>query len=1410
MIIILTLPMVVDASVSETETTLTSLEIELSSGNSVDWDRTPIVSTDVTGVLQIDFKKEGYADVQVVFKDGKTLATAESSSTPLTKEITTYSDDYEGIRIGITDTKNRIFLSLIVLENGSLYVSVSTIISSVTYCGTALIQSWSITKADWDIILLNYHTTTESFVDLARLPDDFDRTFKEESTIRAASLSGEEGERSKSGDKIFYLAHYSTGLLDYKDGYYEYLETTVLENSYCTDFFSRSNPTVDNIQCDLSAYCNRYNDNYLGIYHLAFHGNFHEDERDSYSSIFVNSGILDNDHISDVWELTYVDPVDAIVIAYCCHSLHDKKYSEDNPQWNIPSFCDAFLELDYMGENCGAKAYIGGENGISGPSAPRNPKKRDKGTPTLIECLADSDMSVSDAVRFVNERELVVDDCLHFRIQEDLSTPVYLENDDGTEPAFPDEWTFHKTHTIKKATGAGTGYQISVRVHYGLGDDDGPDVYLQNGDGIPHCQVDFDDVRFVWLNVTNDLELLDYWIEDIVVTNDSHYADFWIELREDLSTEEREIRIYYGDIGACAATDCSNGTATFPLFDDFSGYSVDTDVWNLHSNVSPSVSDGLLRINGSEDGDVLTSVWENGGASYIYEIYTKMDKDSDIDVWGGFWLFDQYYDDYKYSKGYLYRFFSEQKDESRLCRSTGSYLFNLADGDTIGDDTWTRLRLFHFGSAIGDLDGLGLNCTSSFYSSGGFGIGKSAETNLLVDWVFARKFSQVVPQHDVWGPEKPFMEGWSHRKAHVIKGVSGTGSGYQIQITVHRCDSDETYYDSGNHIYVGTDVKEDFGDIRFLDELSHITMKPNFLNQWRERIWTENNPEEHQCASFWVKVSESLDTDQTLYIYYGNSMATTNNQPQLVFEFFDDFSIGLRVWNSTNQAGLWCVYDGAEDIEIDDGILKMYDCTAKIYSVKNFNPGVAYHARVRFGDYRSSGFMQTTATGNVNFGGDLAIWDRHSTVQRVDVENNGNEDIVSVTQTVDSWQTHSICWYSDSYVQSFLDDTSKSNHTTYIPDGSPEIPIYLYTCSGDQQAKLEVDYIFVRKCTYPEPSHGIWGSEVDLDSSDGVWEYRRSHKLIGNTSVGTDYQVKFKVYYSSGSSSGNTVYLNTKGASDFSDVRFTNDDGTELLDYWCEYYVTSSTAEFWVEVSDDLNSNQTIYVYYGFDGAVSSSDGHATFEWFEDFEDESLNSNPDSTQWEDPIDDDGTFVDVVGDPDSNEDDQALKICNDGDDVTTYVQTKSMGLSSRDYAIGWRWYRADDQYCYLRIYGTSSTITNAYSGYVSGDYDDWKFSDGSWHQPSPDWAELEEDEWSRIEIQFYASSISTLWDVSNDTTHTIVTRNAYPSTSGYLDTFRPIFSNRYRTQTLYTDDIYVRKYVGTEPGHGDWGAEEALT
>jgi len=96
------------------------------------------------------------------------------------------------------------------------------------------------------------------------------------------------------------------------------------------------------------------------------------------------------------------------------------------------------------------------------------------------------------------------------------------------------------------------------------------------------------------------------------------------------------------------------------------------------------------------------------------------------------------------------------------------------------------------------------------------------------------------------------------------------------------------------------------------------------------------------------------------------------------------------------------------------------------------------------------------------------------------------------------------------------------------------------------------------------------------------WQYRKSHVINSASGAGTNYQVRIKVHYGSGTDSGEDVYLNSHCRTDFGDVRFTDDDGATELDYWMEEKVDSDYAVFWVEVADDLSSSSaTIYVYYG-------------------------------------------------------------------------------------------------------------------------------------------------------------------------------------------------------------------------------------
>jgi hypothetical protein len=106
--------------------------------------------------------------------------------------------------------------------------------------------------------------------------------------------------------------------------------------------------------------------------------------------------------------------------------------------------------------------------------------------------------------------------------------------------------------------------------------------------------------------------------------------------------------------------------------------------------------------------------------------------------------------------------------------------------------------------------------------------------------------------------------------------------------------------------------------------------------------------------------------------------------------------------------------------------------------------------------------------------------------------------------------------------------------------------------------------------------------------------------------------MELTVHKGSGTSTGSDIYLNGRCKADFSDIRFTNADGTTLLDYWIENY-TSSSAIIWVEL-DSLPASPNsarFYIYYGNQSALSASNGSNTFILFDDFSGTSL----DTSKW---------------------------------------------------------------------------------------------------------------------------------------------------------------------------------------------------
>ncbi|HDH07005.1 MAG TPA: DUF2341 domain-containing protein, partial [Thermoproteales archaeon] len=124
---------------------------------------------------------------------------------------------------------------------------------------------------------------------------------------------------------------------------------------------------------------------------------------------------------------------------------------------------------------------------------------------------------------------------------------------------------------------------------------------------------------------------------------------------------------------------------------------------------------------------------------------------------------------------------------------------------------------------------------------------------------------------------------------------------------------------------------------------------------------------------------------------------------------------------------------------------------------------------------------------------------------------------------------------------------------------------------------------------------------------DSGWSYRKE-VTIDNTSNSNnliDYQVKVTL--------NSTNFDFSKAKSDGADIRFTDDDGTTLLNHWIEKWDASGEeAIIWVKVpSIPASSNRTIYLYYGNSNASSTSNGDDTFDFFDDF----LGTSIDSNKW---------------------------------------------------------------------------------------------------------------------------------------------------------------------------------------------------
>lgn len=308
------------------------------------------------------------------------------------------------------------------------------------------------------------------------------------------------------------------------------------------------------------------------------------------------------------------------------------------------------------------------------------------------------------------------------------------------------------------------------------------------------------------------------------------------------------------------------------------------------------------------------------------------------------------------------------------------------------------------------------------------------------------------------------------------------------------------------------------------------------------------------------------------------------------------------------------------------------------------------------------------------------------------------------------------------------------------------------------------------------------------------WQYRKKHEIEGSSAgAETDYQIRIKVHYGSGTDDDENVYLNSKCRSDFGDIRFTKDDGTTLLDYWMEEKVNSDYAIFWVKVPSIPASpdTATIYIYYGKSDATYVGDGDDTFLFFDDFSGTELDPN----KWY-----------IYG----------HTSISDGI-LTFYGSSSGHRIQSKtcfSAGVAWRFKAKYDL----------STYYTLRSGLTDGSYPSKRFGNDPNHTcidvtPENGNERLRNTKNSnKVDVTLQSISENTWrtwelrWLSSKTELVCFTTNKSKTNTSNVpqVDLYPAFDAEGTGQSKWYIDIVFLRKYADPEPSHDTWYAEEEVT
>jgi hypothetical protein len=309
--------------------------------------------------------------------------------------------------------------------------------------------------------------------------------------------------------------------------------------------------------------------------------------------------------------------------------------------------------------------------------------------------------------------------------------------------------------------------------------------------------------------------------------------------------------------------------------------------------------------------------------------------------------------------------------------------------------------------------------------------------------------------------------------------------------------------------------------------------------------------------------------------------------------------------------------------------------------------------------------------------------DRDGNISETNENNNENSKSISVL----TFNQTTYRWYNNA--DNVQPGSVKADPNTEI-SGVADNEIIRARISNQVQSANLLAQTQSLKLQYAQMQGAVCGGGdetwYDMDSItstswyDTNWPYRKKIPISGSSGDGSDYQIKIKVGESNGASNYD-FHLEGNCQPDFDDVRFADDNGTTLLDYWLEKTegtTPNQTATFWVEVKDNLDSLQNIYIYYGHSTIGSTSNGDNTFIFFDDFPDAAING----TKWTSA---------TVGNGSITVADSLVKLDNSGDPSEAKITTNNSFAFGNITEIKAKIKTGDNDYTYIGLKNTDNYL-----------------------------------------------------------------------------------------------------------------------